>query len=70
MGQPSLDLVDSTSVEAEFYVAKTYVAKLNGDEKIKPTTNKLFCERRETLKAMPTSCTETKTHSRILYRKV
>ena len=37
MVQPLLDLVDRTSVEAEFDVAKAYVAKLNGDEKTKPT---------------------------------
>ena len=34
-----LDLVDCTSVEAEFVVAKTYVAKFNDDEKTKPKTN-------------------------------
>ena len=33
MVQPLLDLVDRTSVEAEFDVAETYAAKFNGDEK-------------------------------------
>ena len=52
--QLRLDLVDRASVEAEFDVAKTYVAKLNGDEKTKPTTTKLLSEHCEALKAMPT----------------
>ena len=51
MVQPLLDLVDRTSVEAEFDVAQTYVAKLNGDEKTKPTTTKLHSEHCEALKA-------------------
>ena len=38
MVQPLLDLVDRISVEAEFDVAKTYVAKFNGDEKTESTT--------------------------------
>ena len=42
--EPLLDFVDSTNVETEFDVAKTYVAKLNGDEKTKPTTTKLLSE--------------------------
>ena len=49
-----LDWVDRTSVEAEFDVAKTYVAKSNGDEKIKPTTIKLLSEHCEAFTAMPT----------------
>ena len=49
-----LDLEDRTSVKAEFDVAKTYVAKFNGDEKTKPTTTKLLSEHCEALKAMPT----------------
>ena len=56
MAQPLLDLVDRTSVEAEFdvaNVAKTYIAKLNGNEKTKPTTTKLLFEHCEALKAMP-----------------
>ena len=36
-----LDLVDRTSVEAEFDSAKTYVATFRRDEKTKPTTTKL-----------------------------
>ena len=47
-------MVDRTSVEAEFDVAKTYVAKLNGNEKTKPTTTKLLYEHCEALKSMPT----------------
>ena len=39
--QSFLDLIDGTSVEAEFGVAKTIVAKFNGDEKAKPTTKLL-----------------------------
>ena len=35
-------------------VAKTYVAKFNGDEKTIPTTTKLLSEYCEALKAMPT----------------
>ena len=54
MLQPLLNLVDRTSVEAEFDVARTYVAKFNGDEKTKPTTAKLFSEYCEALKTMPT----------------
>ena len=50
MVQPLLDLVDRTSVETQLDVAKMYDAKLNCDEKTKPTTTK-HCE---TLKAMPT----------------
>ena len=38
MVQSVLVLVDRTSLEAEFDVAKTHVAKLNGDEKTKLTT--------------------------------
>ena len=53
-GQPLLDLVDSISVEAEFDVAKTYVAKFSGDEKTKPTTTELLSEHCEALEAMPT----------------
>ena len=53
MVQPLLDLVDCTSVEAQFDIAKTYIEKLNSDEKTKPTT-KLFCDHCEALKAMPT----------------
>ena len=52
MIQPLLDLVDRTSVEAEFDV-KTYVARLNGDAKTKPTTTKLLSEHCEALKTMP-----------------
>ena len=52
--QPRLDLVDRTCVEAETDVAKTYVAKLNGDEKTKPTTAKLLSEHCEAQKTMPT----------------
>ena len=54
MVQPVLDLVDRSSVEAEFDVPMTYVAKLNGDEKTKPTTTKLLSKHCEALKAMPT----------------
>ena len=42
--QPLLDLVDRTSEEVEFDVAKTYIAKFSGDEKTKPTTTKLVSE--------------------------
>ena len=44
MVRPLLDLIDRTSVEAEFDIAKTYVAKLNGDEKTNSTTTKLHSE--------------------------
>ena len=54
MVQLLLDLVDRKSVVAEFDVAKTYVAKFNGDEKTKQTTTKLLSEHCEALKAMPT----------------
>ena len=54
MMQPSLDLVARTSIEAEFDVAESYVAKFNDDEKTKPTTIKLLSEHSEALKAMPT----------------
>ena len=72
MVQPLLDLVDRISIEAVFDVAKTYVAKLNGDEKTKPTTTKLHSEHCEALKgdAYCTSFTETRSHSRSFYRKV
>ena len=50
MVQPSLDLVDRTCVEAEFYVAKTYVAKLNRNEKTKLTTTKQLSKHCEALK--------------------
>ena len=52
--EPLSDFVDSTNVETEFDVAKTYVAKLNGDEKTKPTTTKLLSENCEALKTMCT----------------
>ena len=52
--QPHLDMVDRTSVEAQFDVAKTYVAKFNGDKKTQPTTTKLLSKHCEALKAMPT----------------
>ena len=51
MVQSILDLVDRTSEEAEFDVAKTYVANFNGGEKTKPTTIKLLSEHRQALKA-------------------
>ena len=54
MVQSLLDLVDRTSVEAEFDVTKTYAAKFRGDEKTKPTITKLLFEHCEALKAMPT----------------
>ena len=54
MVQPLLHLVERTSVEAEFDVAKTYITKFNGDEKTKPTTTKLLSEHCKALKAMPT----------------
>ena len=53
MVQSLLDLVDGTSVEAEFDVAKTCAAKFNGDEKTKPTTTKILSDHCETPKAMP-----------------
>ena len=54
MVPPFLDLVDRTRVEAEFDVAKTYVAKFTGYEKAMPTTSKLLSEHCKALKAMPT----------------
>ena len=53
MVQLLLDLVDRASVKAEFDVAQTYDAKLNGDEKTEPTTTKLLSKYCEALKAMP-----------------
>ena len=53
MMQLLLDLVDRTSVEAEFDVAKTYVVKFNIEEKTKPTTTKLLSEHCEALMALP-----------------
>ena len=47
-------LVDRTSKEAEFDVAKTYVAKFKGDEKTKLTTTELFSKQYEALNVMPT----------------
>ena len=41
-------------MEAQFDVAKTNVAKFNGNEKTKPTTTKLLSEHCEALKIMPT----------------
>ena len=41
-------------MKPEFDVAETYIAKLNRDEKIKPTTTKLLSEHCEALKAMLT----------------
>ena len=52
--QPFLDLLDRTSLEAEFDVAETYVAKFNGDVKAKPTTTKLISKHCEVLTVMPT----------------
>ena len=52
--QPLLDLVECASVEAEFHVAKTYIANFSSDGKIKLTTTKLLSEHYEALKAMPT----------------
>ena len=49
-----LDLVDRTSVEVEFDVAETYVAKLTGDENTKPKTTKLLSEQCQALMVMPT----------------
>ena len=54
MVQPLLDSIDRTSLEAEFDVAKTYVAKLNGDEKTNRTTAKLLPKDCKALKAIPT----------------
>ena len=54
MGLPLLDLVDRTSVKAEVDVAKTYIAKFNGDEVTKPTTTKLLSEHCEALNTIPT----------------
>ena len=54
MVQLLLDSVDRTSLEAEFDVAKTWVAKFDSDEKTKPTTIKLISEHFEALKAIPT----------------
>ena len=54
MVQPLLDSIDCACVEAEFDVAKTDVAKFNGNEKTKPTTTTLLSEHSEALKAMPT----------------
>ena len=54
MVQPLLNLVDRLSVEREFDVAETYVAKLNGDEKTKQATTKFISEHREALKTMLT----------------
>ena len=54
MVQLLLDLVDSTSVEAEFDVAKTCVANFNGDKKTKPTTTIFLSDHCEALTAMPT----------------
>ena len=53
MVQSLLDLVDRSSVEGEFDVAKTYVAKFNCDRKTKLTTTKLLSEHCKALKAMP-----------------
>ena len=52
MVQPVSDLVDRSSVEAEFDVAEIYVTKFNGDQKTKPTITKLLSEHCETLDAM------------------
>ena len=55
MEQPLLDLVDCASVEAEFDVAKTYIAKFNDDETTsKPATandehDKSFCTKAITI---------------------
>ena len=54
MVEPLLNLVDRTSLEAKFDVAKKYVAKFNGDEKTKPTTTKFLFEHCEESKARPT----------------
>ena len=72
MVQPLLYLLKRTSVEAEFDVAKAYIAKFNGNEKTKPTTTKLLSDRYEALKsnAYYTSCTEVWNNSRSLFRKV
>ena len=54
MVQSLLNLVDRTSVKEEFDVAKTYVAKFNGDMSTKPTSTKLLSEHCKALKATPT----------------
>ena len=54
MVQPFLDLVNRTSVKAEYDAAETYIAKLNDDEKTKSTTTKLLSENCEALKPMST----------------
>ena len=54
MVEPLLDLLDRASVEADFDVAKTYVAKFNNDAKAYPTTTEFFSEHCEALKAMTT----------------
>ena len=61
MVQPLLDLVDRPSEEAEFDVAKTYIAQFNGDEKTKPTTAKLLSEHCEAFRgdAYSTPCKES-----------
>ena len=40
-------------MEAEFDVATTQVAKMNGDKKTKPLTTKFLSQHYEALKAMP-----------------
>ena len=55
MVSPLLDVVVRTGVEAEFDVIK-----INGDEKTKLTTTKLFSEHCEALKTMPTVHLELK----------
>ena len=52
MVQPLLDLVDRTSVEAEFDDVKTYVARFNNEAKAKLTTTKLLSEHCEALVTM------------------
>ena len=54
MVQSLLDLVDSTTVKAEFDFAKRYVAKTKGDEKTKPTTSTLLSEHSKALKVVHT----------------
>ena len=58
-----MDLVDPTNVEAEFNVVKTYIAKLNDDEKTKPSTIKLISEDSEALKTMPSAQVEAHSQS-------
>ena len=41
-------------MQAEFDIAKRYVAKFNGNEKTKPTTTKILFKHCKALKAMPT----------------